>query len=258
MHLYSAEPVTGSSKPLRPAPDLSRQMAQQLSEAIHRGELAPGQRLPTEAALGRQFGTSRSVVREALSMLRQSGLINSQRGSGSYVADAPVAELRLELPHRSLQSVIKLLELRRALEVEAARLAATRRTTSQLRQIRNAMVDIDEAVENGGDGVEEDMAFHRSIAEASNNAYFTASIDFHNRFLQQAITVTRSNEAQRIQFMQQVVEEHQAILDAIAAGDPEAAANSVAAHLTHAKQRLDRAPPEFFERIEQSSDVPDT
>lgn len=244
--------VTHSDDQLKPGLDLARQLAGQLNQAIQRGEFEPGQRLPTEAVLGQRYGTSRSVVREALSMLRQSGMIVSRRGSGSFVSQSPTAELRLELPHRSFQSIIKLLELRRAVEVEAARLAAVRRTPAQLRRIRNAMADIDEAVESGGTGVEEDMGFHRSIAQAANNPYFTASVDFYNRFLQHAITVTRSNEAQRLVFMAQVESEHQAILDAITAGDSEAAARSVVTHLMHAEKRLREAPADLLDRMSQA------
>ncbi|HET7314110.1 FadR/GntR family transcriptional regulator [Salinisphaera sp.] len=244
--------MTHSANQLKPGLDLARQMAQQLSQAIHGGVFGPGQRLPTEVVLGQQYGTSRSVVREALSMLRQSGLIISRRGSGSFVANTPTAELRLKLPHRSFQSVIELLELRRAVEVEAARLAAIRRTPSQLRRIRNAMVDIDEAVENGATGVEQDMAFHHSIAKAANNTYFTASVNFYNQFLQHAITVTRTNEAQRLTFMEQVVAEHQAILNAITAGDAEAAARCVAIHLTQAEKRLREAPADLFDQTEDN------
>jgi GntR family transcriptional repressor for pyruvate dehydrogenase complex len=251
-----AHAVANSYDRLNTGLDLTRQMAQQLSQAIYNGDLKPGQRLPTEAAVSQRYGTSRSVVREALSMLRQSGLIVSRRGSGSFVADSPTAELRFKLPHRSFQAVIELLELRRAVEVEAARLAAIRRTSSQLRHIRNAMADIDEAVENGGTGVEEDMAFHRSIAKAANNAYFTASIDFYNRFLQHAIAVTRTNEAQRLTFMEQVVAEHQAILNAIADGEAEAAARCVVTHLSRAEKRLRQAPAELFDRIDKKEDAP--
>lgn len=238
-----------SNSQLTPETGLSRRIAEQLSLAIHSGEYEPGQRLPTESVICQRFGTSRSVVREALSMLRQSGLITSRRGSGSFVAEKPFAELRIELPQRSFQSVIELLELRRAVEVEAARLAGSRCTSSQLRRIRNAMADIDEAVESGDTGVEEDMLFHRRIAEASNNPYFTASIDFYNRFLQNAITVTRSNEARRLRFMAQVVSEHQAIVDSITAGDSKAAAKNVAIHLDQAEKRLRTAPAELFNQL---------
>ena len=241
-------------------PQLSEQVAQRLSDAIQAGEWGRGARLPTEAALGERFGISRSVVREAISMLRNGGLVTSRRGSGSFVAEAPTVSLRLAIPDPGLQPVAEVLELRRPLEVEAARLAAERRTPSQLRRIRNAMVDIDEAVEAGLSGVDQDLAFHRAIAEAANNTHFTAVLDFYNRFLHQAIRVTRTNESLRETFMQQVVAEHQAILDAIAAGDADAAARAAAIHLEHAETRLRQAPPDLLksmlERVEAQAGSP--
>lgn len=245
--------------PLR-GPQLSEQVAQRLSDAIQTGEWGRGDRLPTEAALVERFGISRSVVREAISMLRNAGLVTSRRGSGSFVAESPTVSLRMSIPDPGLQSVVEVLELRRPLEVEAARLAAERRTPSQLRRIRNAMADIDEAVEAGRSGVEEDMAFHRAIAEAANNVHFTAVLDFYNRFLHHAISVTRTNESLRETFMQQVVAEHQAMLDAISASDAEAAARAAAIHLEHAEARLRQAPPDLLksmlERVEAQSGSP--
>ncbi len=230
-------------------PQLSEQVAQRLSDAIQAGEWGRGARLPTEAELGERFGISRSVVREAISMLRNGGLVTSRRGSGSFVAEAPTVSLRLAIPDPGLQSVVEVLELRRPLEVEAARLAAERHTPSQLRRIRNAMVDIDEAVEAGLSGVDQDLAFHRAIAEAANNTHFTAVLDFYNRFLHQAIRVTRTNESLRETFMQQVVAEHQAMLDAIAAGDADAAARAAAIHLEHAEMRLRQAPTDLLKSM---------
>ncbi len=242
--------VSETPDPPSRGPQLSEQVAQRLSDAIQAGEWGRGARLPTEAALGERFGISRSVVREAISMLRNGGLVTSRRGSGSFVAESPTVSLRLAIPDPDLQSVVEVLELRRPLEVEAARLAAERHTPSQLRRIRNAMADIDEAVEAGLSGVDQDLAFHRAIAEAANNSHFTAVLDFYNRFLHQAIRVTRTNESLRDTFMQQVVAEHQAILDAIAAGDGEAAARAAATHLEHAETRLRQAPTDLLERVE--------
>ncbi|RKQ97036.1 GntR family transcriptional regulator [Kushneria sinocarnis] len=240
--------MSGSSQPTR-APQLAEQVARQLTRSIHSGEWRQGQRLPTEAALGERFGISRSVVREAISMLRNAGLVTSRRGSGSFVTESPTVALHMPLPSASLSSVIRLLELRRALEVEAARLAATRRTPAQLRRIRNAVIEIDEAVEAGEAGVDQDMAFHRSIAEACGNEHFTAVIDFYNRFLHHAITLTRTNEARRTVFMTQVMAEHDDIVEAIGRGDAEAAARAVCRHLDNAEWRLSQAPADLLEQV---------
>lgn len=234
--------MTEMAEPADRGVKLSERIARQLTHTIHTGELKAGARLPTEAALGERFGVSRSVVREAISMLGNAGLVISRRGSGSFVADKPTASLVQSLPGASLKSVLNLLELRRALEGEAAFHAATRRTRGQLRRMRNAMVEIDEAVESGESGVEQDMGFHRAIAEASHNEYFVTVLDFYNRFLHQAISVTRANEARRAGFVAEVVREHEALVDAIAAGDAEAARQAAWWHMDQAHRRLDAMP----------------
>ncbi|WP_457808329.1 FadR/GntR family transcriptional regulator [Kushneria sp. EE4] len=233
-------------------PGFAEQMARALTRAIHTGELRAGDRLPTEAALGRQYDVSRSVVREAISVLRSAGLVVSRRGSGSFVADEPQVSLVQALPGGSLASVLHLLELRRALEGEAAFHAATRCSRSQLRRLRNAMVEIDEAVEAGESGVDQDMAFHRAIAEASNNEYFITVLDFYTRFLHQAIGLTRRNEARRETFVAEVIREHDAIIDAIAAGDGARARQAAWWHMDQARRRLNDIPSSLIEGFEQA------
>ncbi|REC95761.1 FadR/GntR family transcriptional regulator [Kushneria indalinina] len=234
------------------SPGFAEQIAGALTRAIHGGELRAGARLPTEAALWERYGVSRSVVREAISMLRSAGLAVSRRGSGSFVADEPQVSLVQALPGGSLASVLHLLELRRALEGEAACLAATRCSRSQLRRLRNVTVEIDEAVEAGESGVDQDLAFHRAIAEASNNEYFVTVLDFYNRFLHQAIGLTRRNEARRETFVAQVISEHEAIIDAIASGDGDHARRAAWWHMDQARRRLNDIPPSLIEGFEHA------
>lgn len=233
-------------------PRLAEQIASALTRAIHIGELHSGERLPTEAALGERYDVSRSVVREAISMLKNAGLVVSRRGSGSFVTDEPKAALVQALPGSSLSSVLHLLELRRALEGEAAFHAATRCSRAQLRRLRNAMVEIDEAVEAGESGVDQDLAFHRAIAEASHNEYFITVLEFYNRFLHQAISLTRGNEARRATFVAEVISEHEMIIDAIARGDGEAARQASCWHMDQARRRLNDIPASLIEAFEQS------
>lgn len=221
---------------------LSEQIAQDLTEAIHAGELAPGQKLLTEAELGARYDVSRAVVREAISMLRSEQIVTSRRGSGSFVANEPTVSLAHKLPATTLASVIQIFELRRALETETARLAAQRASRAQRSRIRNALVEIEEADEAGESGVAEDMAFHRAIAEAADNEYFVKVLDFYNRFLYRAITISRGNEARRQHLMAEVVREHKAIVKAILAGRPDAAAAAAACHMDNGMRRLQSMP----------------
>lgn len=222
-------------------PNLTERLAQRLTQAIQDGSLPAGSRLPTEQSLCDQYGVSRMVVREAISMLKREKLVVSRQGSGTYVSSTPMVVLRLASPQGNVQSVMEILELRSALETKAAELAALHRDKAQLRAMRNALEALEEAVERGEDGVREDLAFHRAIVVATGNQHFLSTIDFLHQLLYQAISVTRRNEARYPLYMRQVDEEHQRLLEAIAAGDAEAARLAASHHLENAKERLCRA-----------------
>lgn len=223
------------------APKLAERLAKRLIEAIQEGRLAAGSRLPTEQALCEQYGVSRTVVREAISMLKREGMVASRQGSGTYVTANPSVALRLAPPQGNFEAVVEILEIRSALEIKAAELAAKRRTNAQLRAMRNALAELDEAVERGEDGVREDLAFHRSIVLATGNQHFVETIDFLHQLLQQAISITRRNEARNREYMRQVDQEHLALVEAIAAGDGEAARHAASLHLQNAEGRLREA-----------------
>jgi DNA-binding FadR family transcriptional regulator len=219
-------------------PKLADRLAKRLIDAIQQGLLPAESRLPTEQALGEQYGVSRTVVREAISMLKREGLVASHQGRGTYVTAAPSVALRLPSPQGNPASVREILEIRSALEVKAATLAAVRRTDTHLRAMRNALEELDDAVRRGENGVREDLAFHRSVVLATGNDHFVATLDFLHQLLFHAIGVTRSNEARFPEYMQQVDDEHRALFDAVAAGDAEAAQRAAKLHLDNAERRL--------------------
>jgi DNA-binding GntR family transcriptional regulator len=138
----------------RPRGRLSDQLAEHLVAQLRAGVWQPHQPLPTEAALMREHGVSRTVVREAVSRLKSLGLLDSRQGSGVYVrADAGIQPLDLQSSHAaSLQAVLHIVEVRRALEAEAAALAAQRRTAAQLDAIVQAMRAVDDAVAQAQSG----------------------------------------------------------------------------------------------------------
>lgn len=233
---------------LRVGTRLSEQLADALIAGIKEGQLKAGQRLPTEAALVERFGVSRTVVREALSRLKTLGLLESRQGSGAYIREPSQREAeRLVLtPDGSVAAVLQMVEVRRALEAEAAALAALRRTARSAQQIRSAMRAIDKAVASGGDGVAEDVAFHAAIAQAAGNPYLLATLSYLNQFLLDATRVTRANEATRADLAEQVRTEHAAVVAAIEAGDVAAARLAGATHMVNAAERIGRADAVFW------------
>src|SRR5437773_526672 len=120
---------------------LSEQLAESLASDIREGRLVAGSKLPSEAELAERTGVSRTVVREAISRLKSLGMVDARQGSGVFVkAGGTFRPLQFDpqVMH-SLEAVVHMVEVRRALEGEAAALAAQRRSTADLRRIKAAL-----------------------------------------------------------------------------------------------------------------------
>jgi len=241
--------MTTRFKSVVPGVHLSDQVADALAAEIRTGRLAVGHKLPTEAALVEQFSVSRTVVREAVSRLKSIGLVDSRQGSGVYVKKAGFSPLNFDARHaESREAVIQMVEVRRALEAEVAALAAQRRSPADVTRIREAIAALDQAVRAGGDGVDEDVKFHRAIADAARNPFLIGTLEYLGQFLRGATRVTRANEARRADFAHQVSEEHAAIVRAIDAGDATRARQAAARHMNNAIRRIEQADPAFWQQ----------
>lgn len=221
---------------------LPNEIAASISAQIRQGRLRPGDRLPSERELCEQFSVSRSVVREALSQLKSDGLVEAIRGSGAYVLEKDQRQsFRMQdIALGERDSLALVMELVETVEVAATRLAALRRTPEDLKLIRRALIGMEYEIANDRLGDEQDFQFHQAIVEATHNPHFVA-LSSHlelnaRRVIRQARTSTK---AQNMSLVEAVQEEHQAIFDAIKAGDPEQAAQAAATHLKNAAQRLD-------------------
>ncbi|WP_369654144.1 FadR/GntR family transcriptional regulator [Variovorax sp. V213] len=241
--------MTARFQSIAPGARLADQVADALAAEVRSGRLSEGDRLPTEAALAEQFGVSRTVVREAVSRLKSLGLLDSRQGSGVYVRPAGVEPLRFEMPHvASREAVIQMVELRRALEAEVAALAAERRTPEDVQRIREAIEALHAAVAAGGNGADEDVRFHRAIAEAARNPFLIGTLQYLRQFLHGATRVTRANEARRADFAREVAREHAQIVEAIEAGDPLRAREAAKSHMDNAIRRIEQADPAFWQQ----------
>ena len=241
--------MTARFQSIAPGARLADQVADALAAEVRSGRLSEGDRLPTEAALAEQFGVSRTVVREAVSRLKSLGLLDSRQGSGVYVRAAGVEPLRFEMPHvASREAVVQMVELRRALEAEVAALAAERRTPEDVQRIREAIDALHAAVAAGGNGAEEDVRFHRAIAEAARNPFLIGTLQYLRQFLHGATRVTRANEARRADFAREVAQEHARIVEAIEAGDPLRAREAAKSHMDNAIRRIEQADPAFWQQ----------
>lgn len=232
-----------SAPRLLQASRLSDRLAALLADQVQAGALAPGDRLPTEQQLSERHGVSRTVVREAVHQLKSRGLLISRQGSGVYVAPPALNQPLAFDPSvlESMEAVAHVVEVRRALEGEIAALAAARATRAQVAGLRRAQRAIEAAVAAGGDGVEQDLALHRAIADASGNPQFGRILGFLEQYLREAMRVTRGNEARHRRFAEAVRDEHKALVDAIALRDATTARRIATAHMEQAAHRLEVA-----------------
>lgn len=226
---------------------LASRVVDLLLSKIREDDLAPGTRLPSENAMAVHFGVSRTVVREAIASLKADGLLETRKGSGTFVVDPEIAhDLRGDrLTDQSVQALLNLIEVRRTIEAEIAGLAAIRRSPGQLAEIEHALRRIADAITAGSDGVDEDAQFHRSIAAATGNPYWVRFNEMFARQIRSAVKVTRAND-RRADLTRQVIDEHERILAAIAAGDADAAKNAATEHMEHAAERVRAADLEFW------------
>ena len=224
---------------------LALELVETFSERIRAGQMQPGEKLPTEAAIMAAFEVSRTVVREALSKLQAAGLVQTRHGIGTFVigpGDGPAFKITPEQFH-TLQDVIAVLELRIGLETESAGLAAQRRTEADLAALRTSLDAVIAAVEAGQDSVAADFQFHLDIARATQNRHFAELMATLGAQIIPRARLEPAGEmsAERQAYMRRVNAEHESILDAIAAGDAEAARAAMRTHLSNSRERRRRA-----------------
>lgn len=224
---------------------LALDLVDALSARIRAGQWAVGDKLPTEAAIMEEFGVSRTVVREAISKLQASGLVQTRHGIGTFVAGTGDGGSFRIAPEQvaTLRDVIAVLELRIGVEAEAAALAAVRRSEAHLRAMHEAQAAFARAIEEGTDAVAADRALHMEIARASENPHF---VDLMQHLGDMLIPRARVNSARlagqgRREYLLRVLAEHESVVVAIANRDPEAARAAMRTHLSNSRERLRRA-----------------
>jgi len=252
MSMSSTADTEGTlARPAR-AERLAAHVTRVLRTAIDGGRWSAGTRLPPERELAIELDVSRAVVREAMAVLRHEGIVVSRQGSGVFVAGG-VAGVPMQSTaspgsreRNEAQTVLDHVELRRALEVEATALAARRASVDDLARIRAARDALNRKIDEGVESVDEGFAFHRSIVMASGNLALLRVLDEIRPVLFGTMRVMRENTQQRTAFTAAVRQEHDAIVDAIAAGDVELARRAVQAHFTASEDRVRASDPDLW------------
>jgi GntR family galactonate operon transcriptional repressor len=215
---------------------LATQVGRQLIVGILRGDFAPGDEMPSEDRLAREFGVSRPVVREAVKHLSVLGLVESRQGRQTRVAPyeawnhfAPeILAARREVG--AVEDVLlELLELRRIIEVEAAALAASRATPDDLVAMEAALSDLDGSLEDPHRFTQGDIAFHDTILRATRNHLVPRLFDVLRPLLEFGREISVSTRPLGPRVSQ---DGHRAVYEAIRAGSAADARRMMEEHLS--------------------------
>jgi GntR family transcriptional repressor for pyruvate dehydrogenase complex len=234
-----------SAAPRRRSRTLAAELVESLGDRIRDGKLAPGDKLPTEAAIMAEFGVSRTVVREAISRLQASGLVETRHGIGTFVVGLGDSNAFRISPEQvaTLRDVVAVLELRIGIETESAALAAMRRTPENLATMRSALDAFAAAIEAGRAAVGPDFQFHLQIARATQNHHFTEIMALLGATIipRARLEPAEVTSEERRTYLRRVNAEHESIYDAIAAQDVDAARAAMRTHLANSRERRRRA-----------------
>ena len=223
--------------------NLTTDLAADLRNRIVDGVNQPGEKLPSENTLISEFGVSRTVVRSALTRLQAEGLVETERGRGSF-ALTPPAEGPTPAPGTravgSMEERLQMLDFRIGVETEAAALAAKNHTEHQLKAVHGALEQFTASSGHPGHSMKADFDFHRAVAAATGNPFYTDCI---SALGQTMITMPRprlvaSEDQDSPERFAQVVHEHSSIYAAIAEGDQVAAAAAMRLHLSNSRRRF--------------------
>lgn len=222
-------------------PSLSDQVASALTDSILAGRLEAGQRMPSERELVEEFAVSRSVVREAVRSLVARGLVTVHPRSGHRVSipgsDSVSESLMLYMRGHGEPDFERVMEVRKALEIETAGRAAERASEAEIAELREIAGRF-QAARRAEDAALADVEFHRMIAVSTGNVYFQIVLDSLRGVLLEVQLPGLATSGIRTF----AVAAHAEILERIAAHDPEGARAAMAAHLEGAVERARELP----------------
>lgn len=226
-----------------PAATAASSVADALTDMIL-GQLSPGARLPSEADLAARFEVSRLTVREAVKMLAGRGLLDLARGRRAVVREpdgSAFSDFLVSLIHNDPKGLFDLMELRISLETQSATCAARRASRAGLVAVETAMQEMRSSAADIKAGIDTeaaetrfhdaDVRFHEALALASGNRVLSFLFEAMSAPLKASFHMSRRGQELRGQSRDNTIAAHQAVLDAVRAGDSRAAAEAMRAHL---------------------------
>ena len=215
---------------------LYERIVSQIEQRIVAGELKSGDQLPAENELAKQFGVSRTAVREAIKTLHEKRLVEIRPGRGTFITngmpDAVRHSLGMLMKFGPPNGSDNLVEVREILEPEIAALAATRITDEYIAAMREAVEIMDTALEDVDRFVEADLDFHLALAEATQNPFIPLLMDSIIDLLREHRKRTGLAQGG----LERGQSHHKKILQAVMRRDPKAARKSMQDHLEQVRK----------------------
>ena len=217
---------------------LSDKVTEQITEAIISRQVRPGERLPSERELGARFNVSRTVIREAVRSLVARGLVRVTSGRGVEVSEVGsgnvAASMKLMVRGYEGLDYEKVSEVRGAVEVQTAGLAARRANPEDIARLRQLCDEHQGSLDRGDldAASESDFQFHRELVRASGNELLLAMLDSISDVLREV----RHQAMVQPHVSEDGLKAHRRILKAVSAGDPKAARDAMARHLADAER----------------------
>ncbi len=224
---------------------LPDEVAESINSALDRGKLQPGDKLPSEHELSTRFGVARTVIREAISLLKYDGVVDSRRGVGAFIS---------ENRHRSAfrispacfekrKQIVQLLQLRTDVQAGASALAAESRSPVQMAGIEKAFQAMVAANDKGPEialeeRVDSEFLLYRLITEASDNSYYTDIIGMIEANFQSNLRSAFIKNTAASEYDPEVLAEHRSVVDSLQRRDAEAARVLTCKRFTNAAKKL--------------------
>lgn len=233
--------MTITLEPIRPK-KISEEIVNQIKQLISKGELKPGDRIPSERELATMLGVSRPSVREAIMVLEAMGFLESRQGGGTYVKALtegsimdPLAKL---VEKRDPELLRSLAEVRMGLESWSAFLAAKRATDQDVAELKRLYYVMEKQAKRGGWDPEVDAEFHYAITAASHNSLQMHVLDSIHTIFHTTIQVALMEFYQQEGHVQLLLTQHREIMEAIAERNPEQARQKMMTHLQMVEEKM--------------------
>ncbi len=220
------------AKPAVPA-RLADAVSDAIAAALLDGRIAPGEALPAEGEIAKEFGVSKPIAREALRHLTSAGLISTQQGKvarAKEINGEPLERIYGYAVRSSLERLREANEMRRVVETGIARLAAERREKSGLAVMERALDEMQHALKEPEAFTEADILFHLGMALATGNTMIRVQME-GMRAVQREVSELFSRRSNRTDAdWNATIERHRRIYEAIAAGDADLAQGRIEVH----------------------------